>query len=88
MLDSLAWHSGAPEMAWPESLTPGLFTLPLLAKLIVLWLGALTWAGLHIGSAMRNAVSNVKNAGGQAGKMMVSQASIPTFLFHEEDKKK
>lgn len=86
-LDSLTWHSGAPEMAWPESLTPGLFTLPLLAKLIALWLGALTWAGLHIGNAMGNAFSDVKNAGGQAGKMMVSQPSIPAFLFHENKKK-
>lgn len=50
------------------------------------WLGALTWAGIRIGGAVAgitgSAVSDVKNAGGQAGKMIASQTNIPMSLFH------
>lgn len=55
------------------------------------WLSALAWAGVKIGGGvagiMSSAVGDVKNAGAQLGKMMVSQTSIPAFLFQGDKKK-
>lgn len=45
------------------------------------WLGALTWAGVRIGAAiagvMGSAVGDIRSAGEQVGKMIVSKTRIP-----------
>ncbi|MBL1639286.1 conjugal transfer protein TraG, partial [Klebsiella pneumoniae] len=45
------------------------------------WLGALTWAGVRVGAAvagvMGSAVGDIRSAGEQVGKMIVSKTRIP-----------